>query len=282
MRYHFALLALATLHLAQGWTPTWKPQTLQRLASTAPNLKLPSLYAAASSSDDDNDEDSIEEKMEKNEKIGDDLMDRMGKVDAPAPRGKLGIDIGSQLTPLSDQQAAELKAAAMEVINDGVAEGIDEIEKLRKNMKQDIQKKRAQMELKSDLDLQREQDKLMKKIDQMTGNFLSNTEALREETKLVARADKSSEGQGMEVGVWGVIGGAAVVTTGSKNVGLLGSVDAAKAEAEKQAKKLKDEEMSDLKKSANAPVEEVVASNTNRIVIVADTSQVSTTHDMIL
>ena len=205
-------------------------------------------------------------------------MNDLAKIYAPTPASssspKLGIDIGSQLKPLSDQEAADLKAAAMEVINDGVAEGIDEIEKLRDNMNQFIDKQRAQMELKSDLDLQREQKKLLSKIDQMTGDFLAKTQATREETKLVAKADKSNEGKGVEVGVWGVLGGAAVVTTGSQNVGLLGSVDAAKAAVEKEAKKAQEQEMSDLKRSASVVQEETTTVNSNRVVIIADTSQV--------
>ena len=278
MKGCISLLVLTTALLTEAWSPSLRPFSQVKVAATSAPTKT-RLFAASDDKEDENKDsgDSMEEKLEKIEQIGENLKE-FAKLDAdtpsPANAPKLGIDIGSRLTPLSDSEAADLKAAAMEVINDGVAEGIDEIEKLRENMNQFIDKQRAQMELKSDLDLQREQKKLLSKIDQMTGDFLSKTQATREETKLVAKADRSSEGQGVEVGVWGVIGGAAVVTTGSQNVGLLGSVDAAKAAAEKEANKEKAQEMSDLKRSASVVQEETATVNSNRVVIIADTSQV--------
>jgi hypothetical protein len=259
------------------------------VASTALSLSVGErtvLFAAAKSKPEDEEEgDSLLDRLEKIEQLGGSLSDSAAQAAAAAfsmgdkdmVKPKLGIDIGSQLKPFTDQEAAELKAAAIEVINDGVAEGIDEIERLRNQMKVQIDKQKKQMELASDMQLQREQARLMSKIDKMTGDFLDKTRATRDETKLIAQADKSQEGRGVELGVWGMIGGAAVVTTGSKNVGLLGSVDNAKLQAERQAKKQRDQQITDLKKPTSTADEDVVVVNNNRIVIVADTSQVSPT-----
>ena len=287
------LLVLWLAALGSAWGPSCLPATpatrnvyLQKPHS----FRLTSrtiLPAKTQEDDDDDDSNNIEKNMEdsldKIDKIGEELLDLVGKVDAstPASSPKLGINIGSQLQPLTDQQAAELKAAAMEVINDGIAEGIDEIAKLRKDLNQAIDKQRAQNELKSELQLQKESSRLMKKIDQMTGSFLDETRAAREETKLVAKADASTEGRGTELGVWGMIGGAAVVTKGTKHIGLLGSVEAAVQAAARQAKKERDSQMSDLKTSfgsSSSAEEEETATyqvNSNRVVIIADTSQVS-------
>jgi hypothetical protein len=92
----------------------------------------------------------------------------------------------------------------------------------------------------------------------------------------------------VELGVWGNIGGAAVVTTSSnnknKNTGLLGSVDNAKLQVQRQAKKQRDQDMTDLKKPTSSSSTtkddedlEVVSQNSNRVIVIADISQVSPT-----
>ena len=251
------------------------------------------LYAAPKS-DNDNDEEKdenidlekeIDQKLQEIGKMGDDLMKLGDQVPTSSTNGnqnttpKLGIDIGSQLQPLSDEEAAELRAAATELINDGFAEGLDEIEKLRKQMKESIQKQQQQMNFASEMQLQKEQTRLLNKIDQMTNDFLDKTKDLRQDTKLAAKADQSMEGKGVEMGVWGSIGGAAVVTKGAKHVGLLGSVGRAKFLAEREAKKANEGEMADLKKSFHSEdeeqQEESAAQNNNLVLIVADPSQVS-------
>lgn len=55
--------------------------------------------------------------------------------------GNIGIHIGSQLSPLSADEAAELKAPTAEIINDAVTESIDDIEKLRARMKRELESK---------------------------------------------------------------------------------------------------------------------------------------------
>ena len=135
---------------------------------------------------------------------------------------KLGIDIGQMLDPLSKEEAAELKAAAQEIINDAVAAGLDDIDALRTQMEKEITKKRAEMTLRSELTAQRESAKLLSRIDELTDNFLKSTASTRAGTKLAAAADQAAAGQGLEVGVWGTVGGAAVTTT--TDAALLGSV----------------------------------------------------------
>ena len=175
---------------------------------------------------------------------------------------KLGIDIGRMLEPLSEKEAAELKAAATEVINDAIAEGIDEIEKLRTRMNKELEKKRKEMEFASEMNAQRESEKLMSKIDDLTNAFLSDTEFTRRSTKMAAAADRAMEGEGIEVGVWGNLDGAAVTTAGGAK-GLLGSVEAAARQK------------SSVSTSEDAGEEGVsVLSTANRgIVIVADSHQ---------
>mmetsp|Transcript_14378 Transcript_14378/g.20031 ORF Transcript_14378/g.20031 Transcript_14378/m.20031 type:complete len:284 (-) Transcript_14378:1230-2081(-) len=177
---------------------------------------------------------------------------------------KLGIDIGQQLNPLTPEQAADLKAEATEIINDAFAEGIDDIERLRKDMEKQVEKSKIAMQAASDYNADREGKALLGKIDRMTNKFLDDTKDSRLSTKLVSAADRASEGKGVDMGSWGVLGGAVVTTDGSSSSGLLGSVDAARSPATViQAEGLEEEE-------AEATAAE------NRVMIVADESSVST------
>lgn len=161
--------------------------------------------------------------------------------DAP----KLGIDVGKFLEPLSETEAAELKAAATDIINKSIAEGIDEIEKLRERMSKEINTQRDRMRLESDWRAREATAQLLNRIDNLTNDFMIETQASRQSTKLAAAADRNMEGKGLEVGVWGSLGGADVVTGSS----LIGSVQAAQ-------------------QGATAPV----TKSENRILIVADES----------
>lgn len=136
---------------------------------------------------------------------------------------KLGIEVGKMLDPLSPSEAAELKAAATEIINESIASGLDEIEQLRQKMKDELAQSSAARKLESDWNAQQETEKLMGKIDALTDAFLTQTQASRQSTKLVALADRSSAGKSTEVGVWGEIDGMAVTTSGTSS-SILGSV----------------------------------------------------------
>ena len=63
-------------------------------------------------------------------------------------KGKLGIKL--DLGPMSEKEAAEIKAAATEVINEAIAAGIDDIEALRKKMKKDVEEQRKRLQLQSE------------------------------------------------------------------------------------------------------------------------------------
>lgn len=134
---------------------------------------------------------------------------------------KLGINIGSMLEPLSDQQAAELKAAAIEVINDRVAAGLDDIAALRQEMQNEMKNTAREMQRTSQLQADVATNTLLNKIDSMTENFLKSTQASRLNVKLAAAADRqnsaSGGGRGIDMGSWGKLGGAdvSVATTTS-------------------------------------------------------------------
>ncbi|GAX16121.1 hypothetical protein FisN_3Hh398 [Fistulifera solaris] len=174
-------------------------------------------------------------------------------------RKKLGIDLGSMLEPLTEQEANELKAAAAEVINDAIAEGIDEIETLRARMNAEFAKKRETMAVQSELNAKRESTKLLEKIDTLTAAFLKETESQRQSTKLAAAADRSMEGgRGLDWGAWGTIRGA---TVGLSSSSLIGSVDQAQQEEKNRM-------------SAASEKDSPVATDRSqqRVLILADTS----------
>ncbi|GAX10203.1 hypothetical protein FisN_3Lh398 [Fistulifera solaris] len=174
-------------------------------------------------------------------------------------RKKLGIDLGSMLEPLTEKEAIELKAAAAEVINDAIAEGIDEIETLRARMNAEFAKKRETMAVQSELNAKRESTKLLEKIDTLTDAFLKETESQRRSTKLAAAADRSMEGgRGLDWGAWGTIRGA---TVGLSSSSLIGSVDQAQQEEKNRM-------------SAASEKDSPVATDQSqqRILILADTS----------
>jgi hypothetical protein len=174
-------------------------------------------------------------------------------------RNKLGIDLGSMLEPLTEKEANELKAAAAEVINDAIAEGIDEIETLRARMNAEFAKKRETMAVQSELNAKRESTKLLEKIDTLTGAFLKETESQRRSTKLAAAADQSMEGgRGLDWGAWGTIRGA---TVGLSSSSLIGSVDQAQQEEKNQMSTASEKD---------SPV--TTDRSQQRILILADTS----------
>ena len=130
----------------------------------------------------------------------------------------LGIQIGQQVA-LTERQVAILKKEASEMINEKIDEGIQDIERMRTQMKIELDKSRELMKIQSELNAQYEAEKLMAKIDQMTGNFLDSTKDSRQMTKLASSADASMEGQTVELGSWGSVSGAAVPTSGMDSIG---------------------------------------------------------------
>lgn len=140
----------------------------------------------------------------------------------------LGINIGTQLEPLSKEQAEELKQEATEAINSAFGGRMDEISDLKTELNEDFERSKENMRFASDLRAKEQTDRLMSKIDKISDKFLSENEELRTGTKMAAGADRNMAGKGMEVGSWGKIGGMNVLTSaaGGASVGLLGSVSA--------------------------------------------------------
>jgi len=141
-----------------------------------------------------------------------------------SPTPNLGINIGEQLEPLTEKQIAELKQEATESINAAFDGRLEEIEQMKEQVKDDFEKSKEAMRFASNLRAAEQTEKLMNKIDQLSGDFLSKNEELRMGTKMAARADGNMAGQGLEVGSWGKVGGMNVFT--SPGDGLLGSVSA--------------------------------------------------------
>jgi hypothetical protein len=136
----------------------------------------------------------------------------------------LGIDIGAMLDPLSEQEAAEMKAAATEIINDAVAAGLDDMDRLRNTMQQELAQARETSLRASERAAAAASQQLLNKIDTLTNSFLSTTASSRTSTKLAAAADQAAAAneQGVEMGSWGVLAGGAAVS-------LLGSVSSSSA-----------------------------------------------------
>ena len=180
---------------------------------------------------------------------------------------KLGIDIGKMLEPLTPEEANELRAEASEMISDKVAQGVDDIEALREKLKKEVEKESKQRLMKSERDAAQASKRLLDKIDSMTSDFMSQSENMRKSTKLAAAADRANEGKGVELGSWGSLGGVSVATGG----GLLGSVASSEATTTSSATS------SSTTATTMSNDEESVetAPKENRIIIIADPSQVS-------
>jgi len=117
-----------------------------------------------------------------------------------SPTPNLGINIGEQLEPLTEKQIAELKQEATESINAAFDGRLEEIEQMKEQVKDDFEKSKEAMRFASNLRAAEQTEKLMNKIDQLSGDFLSKNEELRMGTKMAARADGNMAGQGLEVG----------------------------------------------------------------------------------
>ena len=176
----------------------------------------------------------------------------------------LGIPDVSDL--LDSETAAELKEEAKRILDTKVQEGLDQLAKMRVELTKDIEAQKRAMERKSKARNAQEETKLLNKIDTIAGAFLKESEQLRESTKLAAAADAAMEGKGIELGSWGVVGGAAVTTmatTGS----LLGSVENAKWQNQQQKQLQQGTGSESTGVAVLSPIE-------SRILIVADESSV--------
>lgn len=164
---------------------------------------------------------------------------------------------------LDAETAAELKAEAREIIKERVQVGMDQLQKMREELKKDISSQKRQMERSSAARAEKESKRLLNKIDGMTENLLKDSQAIRESTKRAAAADAAMVGKGVDMGSWGMLGGAYVVFDGAGDGLLLGSVDNAKKQQDRAAAAGQDEE------------ESATSGPENRILIIADDSGVS-------
>lgn len=191
----------------------------------------------------------------------------------------LGIDL--ELEPLSEAEANKLRNDARQIVEDAINAGVEDIESLKAKMKRELDASRRAMSLASELEAKRQTDRLLSKIDSMTGDFLKATESTRKSTKMAAAASRAMEGtngskaRGLEVGTWGVLGGRTVVADDDRarsGSGLLGSIGNAIREndlAEASNKMGLDD--SDLLGSLQADqAEDTVVVQENRILILAD------------
>jgi hypothetical protein len=127
---------------------------------------------------------------------------------------KLGINIGSMLNPMTEQDVMDIKMEATEMIQDVIAASIDDMEALRKDMQQELQQSNQERIRQNERNTRVAEKQLLSKIDALTDSFLSTTASSRTATKLAARADQAMEGQGLELGSWGIVNGR-YVTTGA-------------------------------------------------------------------
>lgn len=201
MKTSFLLFAwFLSEHTTNAFTPiaprpTSTPQCLRLTCSTI-NRRTPTSSRLHAIDDDDDSNESIPPEL-------------LGLPKIPKSTGpNLGIDI--KLDPLSEKEAAALKAAATEIVNDKIAEGIDDIEKLRTTLKKELAERQRLAAQKSAAQMELEGQKLLNKIDTLTNDFLESTLDSRRQTQLAAEADRRSEGQGVELGSWGTMGGSEV------------------------------------------------------------------------
>ncbi len=193
----------------------------------------------------------------------------------------LGINIGSQLQPLSPSEAESLKSEATSKINAAFDARLSEIQSMKESIRADFEQSKRNLQYQSDLRAREETEKLMKKIDQMSDEFLKDNEALRMGTKYSALADKRNAemGKGLEIGSWGDVNGMDV----GMGMGLvLGSVG---SKTKKSTKKKGTDTKSgflgssfDMMEEEEEDEDEYMEEDEdidNRIIVIADEKQVS-------
>jgi hypothetical protein len=231
------------------------PSAIQRPVVTTARLyssPSPPQEDDESSWDEDVDYDKVWSSKDENmmpNAAWDDVIDKKDK--------EVDLGLPPAISELIDAEtAAEIKEEAREIIEKNMQQGMEQLAKMRSELNKDIGAQKRSMERQSEKRAKREEERLLNKIDQITGKFLSESKAVRESTKMAAVADAAMEGQGIDVGSWGTLGGGAVVTMDG-GAGLLGSVENAKRQQQQQE---------------DAEVELPPADN--RILIIADESGV--------
>ena len=162
------------------------------ISSSSSVIIIHPLYAKQDDDDDkynDDDDDDGEEE--------DGLDSLIGK--------KLGINIGSQLPTLSQQEIDDIKAAAQKTLDAAVDSRLADIESLRSELQDELRDSRKRIDIASELNVQYEKQNLLDKIDSMTNEFLYKDKDFRDGTKLIADVDANmgKSGRGVDWGSWG-------------------------------------------------------------------------------
>ena len=238
------------------------------ISSSSSVIIIHPLYAKQDDNDNkiNNDDDDDDEEEE------DGLNSLIGK--------KLGINIGSQLPTLSQQEIDDIKAAAQKTLDAAVDSRLADIESLRSELQDELRDSRKRIDIASELNVQYEKQNLLDKIDTMTNEFLYKDKDFRDGTKLIADVDANmgKSGRGVDWGSWGttVGGGREVVVTAGSGSGrgeggggskkLLGSVDSARRRAEIAS--IDDDDDDDEESTIPVDAE-------NRVLVVVDDKKVS-------
>jgi len=136
---------------------------------------------------------------------------------------KLGIDLTDYLGPLTEQEAQEIQAAANEIVNEAFAKGIDEMETLRTQLREEVERAKQEMARRSDDNAKIESERLLQRIDSITNKFMDDTRASRDRTKRIVEADVGMAGRGMEVGSWGKLSDGSVLSMVGSGVEVSGN-----------------------------------------------------------
>jgi hypothetical protein len=120
------------------------------------------------------------------ENLGDETGD--GSSPSPSSTQRLGIDFGKELVPDNDIQT--LKEALKKMINEKVANGLDELNKLHDKWERDLELQLEPLEQAMMLNGMRESKKFNKKVDMLIGKFMNETYTSRERTHLMALEDE--------------------------------------------------------------------------------------------
>ena len=250
-----------THNLQARWS--FATSTNQNANANPRTIRIPLLPLSSKQNDDD--DDAWDSDVDYDEETTRNQNKSMGSTP------NLGINIGSQLEPLTEAQAQELREEATETINKAFDGRLDQIAGMKEELRKDFEKSKEAMRFASELRAAEQTEQLMNKIDKISADFLAKNEELRTGTKLASQADRNMSGKGMEVGSWGRVGGMNVLTSaaGGMSDGLLGSMSAGEINAQKQ------------KQTTESSIEvdtEVKGDYESRIMVVCD-DKVSAEHD---
>jgi hypothetical protein len=229
-----ALLCTSLLYSTRAWTAS--PSAVNNRPSLVKFAQTTSLAGSKTPNDDDLLESLFQSKTPSSSaqidisSIKAESSAASSSTKSSSPQSlfsKLGIDL--DLPPMSPQEADELKAAATEKVNELIAAGIDDLEAMRKQLKDDLVKDANERLAASEQRAQEASSQLLSKLDKMAADFLDKTKDSRENTKWAAAADEANSGarnKGLEVGVWGTVGGVSVQmeSAANRNEAVLGSL----------------------------------------------------------